>query len=49
MIAVDFGYSDPPVTQLRPDRLIGHLSELAAAVWELAAATPVAVRPGLGR
>ena len=37
MIAVDFGYSDPPVAQLGPDRLIGHFSELATAVLELAA------------
>jgi phosphoglycolate phosphatase len=36
MVAVDFGYSDPPVARLRPDRLIGHFSELPAAVFELA-------------
>jgi phosphoglycolate phosphatase len=36
MVAVDFGYSDPPVAQLNPDRLIGHFDELAAAVLALA-------------
>ena len=35
VVAVDFGYSDPPVAQLGPDRLIGHFDELAAAVLEL--------------
>jgi phosphoglycolate phosphatase len=38
VIAVEFGYSDPPVAQLRPDRLIGHFDELVAAVLELAPA-----------
>ena len=32
VIAVDFGYSDAPVAQLRPDRVISHFSELPAAV-----------------
>lgn len=36
VVAVDFGYSDPPVTKLSPDRLISHYRDLAAAVWELA-------------
>jgi phosphoglycolate phosphatase len=31
-IAVDFGYSDVPVAALRPDRVISHFDELAAAV-----------------
>jgi phosphoglycolate phosphatase len=35
IVAVEFGYSDPPVAELGPDRLIGHFSELAAAVLEL--------------
>jgi phosphoglycolate phosphatase len=35
VVAVDFGYSDPPVAQLGPDRLIGHFDELASAVLEL--------------
>jgi phosphoglycolate phosphatase len=36
VVAVDFGYSDPPVARLGPDRLIGHFDELAAAVLGLA-------------
>jgi phosphoglycolate phosphatase len=36
MVAVDFGYSDPPVARLGPDRLIGHFNDLAAVVRELA-------------
>ena len=36
MVAVEFGYREPPVARLRPDRLIGHFSELPAAVFELA-------------
>jgi len=36
VVAVEFGYSDPPVAALGPDRLIGHFNELAAAVLELA-------------
>ena len=36
VVAVEFGYSDPPVTELRPDRLIGHFRDLAKAVWALA-------------
>ena len=36
VIAVDFGYSDPPVTRLSPDRLISHYRDLPAAIWELA-------------
>jgi phosphoglycolate phosphatase len=41
VVAVDFGYSDPPVAKLKPDRLIGHFSELVPALMELA--------PNLGR
>ena len=40
VVAVDFGYSETPVADLGPDRLIGHFDELAAAVLELAARTP---------
>jgi len=40
MVAVDFGYSDPPVAQLNPDRLIGHFDELSAAVLALAPRRP---------
>ena len=38
VVAVDFGYSETPVTELGPDRLISHFDELAAAVLELAPA-----------
>jgi phosphoglycolate phosphatase len=31
VIAVDFGYTDVPVAELGPDRVISHFSELAAA------------------
>jgi len=47
VVAVDFGYSDPPVAQLGPDRLIGHFNELAAAVLELAPGPPHPGRRGL--
>lgn len=32
VIAVDFGYTETPVTQLGPDRVIGHFADLPAAV-----------------
>jgi phosphoglycolate phosphatase len=32
VIAVDFGYSDVPVADFAPDRIIGHFSQLPAAV-----------------
>jgi phosphoglycolate phosphatase len=35
VIAVDFGYSDPPVKTFEPDRLISHFDELPAAVTAL--------------
>ncbi|MGI8527223.1 MAG: HAD family hydrolase [Pseudolabrys sp.] len=35
VIAVDFGYSEPPVAEFRPDRLISNFAALAAAVTEL--------------
>jgi phosphoglycolate phosphatase len=35
VIAVDFGYTDIPVSQLGPDRVIGHFDELPAMVFEL--------------
>jgi phosphoglycolate phosphatase len=37
VVAVDFGYTDTPVAQLGPDRIIGHFRELPAAVFDLAA------------
>jgi phosphoglycolate phosphatase len=35
VIAVDFGYTDTPVAQLKPDRVIGHFDMLPGAVFEL--------------
>ena len=32
VIAVDFGYSEDPVTSYAPDRVIGDFSQLPAAV-----------------
>jgi len=37
VIAVDFGYSDPPVAKLGPDRIISHFAALPAIVSELLA------------
>jgi phosphoglycolate phosphatase len=36
VIGVEFGYTDVPIAELRPDRLIGHMKELPAAVASLA-------------
>jgi phosphoglycolate phosphatase len=41
VVAVDFGYSETPIGELRPDRLISHFNELADAVFALA-------RPDMG-
>lgn len=38
VVAVDFGYSEPPVAELNPDRLISHYDELVAAVSAVAPA-----------
>ena len=38
VIAVDFGYTDRPVSELGPDRIISHFAQLPAAVAELCAA-----------
>ncbi|MSO68554.1 MAG: phosphoglycolate phosphatase, partial [Pseudolabrys sp.] len=32
VIAVDFGYSERPVSELEPDRVISHFAQLPAAV-----------------
>jgi phosphoglycolate phosphatase len=40
VVAVDFGYTDTPVAQLGPDRIIGHFSDLPAMVFDLAKARP---------
>jgi phosphoglycolate phosphatase len=37
VVAVDFGYTDRPVAELDPDRIISHFSELPAAIRELVA------------
>jgi phosphoglycolate phosphatase len=36
VIGVEFGYTDVPIAELRPDRLIGHMRELPWAVGSLA-------------
>jgi len=36
VVAVDFGYSETPIRDLRPDRLISHFNDLADAVLALA-------------
>jgi phosphoglycolate phosphatase len=36
IVAVDFGYSETPIRELRPDRLISHFNELVDAVYALA-------------
>jgi phosphoglycolate phosphatase len=41
VIGVEFGYTDVPIAELKPDRLIGHFRDLPAAVHSLiGAATP---------
>jgi phosphoglycolate phosphatase len=35
VVAVDFGYTETPVTELGPDRVIGHFNELVDAVAAL--------------
>ncbi|MBR1194312.1 HAD-IA family hydrolase [Bradyrhizobium sp. AUGA SZCCT0160] len=39
VIGVEFGYTDVPIAELKPDRLIGHFRELPAAVNSLIGAT----------
>ena len=38
VIGVEFGYTDIPIAELKPDRLINHMRELPAAVGSLTAA-----------
>jgi phosphoglycolate phosphatase len=40
VIGVEFGYTDVPIAELKPDRLIGHMRELPAAVESLGKAQP---------
>ena len=35
VIGVEFGYTEVPIAELKPDRLIGHMRELPAAVEDL--------------
>jgi phosphoglycolate phosphatase len=37
VVGVDFGYTDVPMAELKPDRLIGHMRDLPAAVESLLA------------
>jgi phosphoglycolate phosphatase len=39
VIGVEFGYTDVPIAELKPDRLIGHMRELPAAVGSLSGPT----------
>ncbi|MGY3614565.1 phosphoglycolate phosphatase [Bradyrhizobium sp. USDA 10063] len=41
VIGVEFGYTDIPIAELKPDRLIGHMRELPAAVDSLAKAVNI--------
>jgi phosphoglycolate phosphatase len=45
VIAVDFGYTDVPVAQLHPDRVIGHFDQLWAAVGSIVAEGRASVSP----
>ena len=40
VVAVDFGYTETPVSQLGPDRIISRFDDLPAAVRELLACRP---------
>jgi phosphoglycolate phosphatase len=44
VVGVDFGYTDVPMADLRPDRLIGHMRDLPAAVESLLAERPSSLR-----
>ena len=37
VVAVDFGYSETPVSRLRPDRIISRYQDLPATIFDLAA------------
>ena len=39
VIGVEFGYTEVPIAELKPDRLISHMRELPAAVHSLTSAT----------
>jgi phosphoglycolate phosphatase len=40
VIGVEFGYTDIPIAELKPDRLIGHMRDLPAAVASLIGKKP---------
>ena len=40
VIGVEFGYTDVPIADLKPDRLIGHMRDLPAAVASLTPQSP---------
>jgi phosphoglycolate phosphatase len=40
VIGVEFGYTDVPIAELKPDRLIGHMRELPEAVGSLVGTAP---------
>src|SRR6185369_15213428 len=40
VIGVEFGYTDVPIAELKPDRLIGHMRDLPAAVASLSKVAP---------
>ena len=35
VIGVEFGYTEVPIAELKPDRLIGHFRDLSGAVHSL--------------
>jgi phosphoglycolate phosphatase len=45
IIAVDFGYSDVPVSSLKPDRVISAFADLSGAVNDLMTAPAKAPLP----
>ena len=44
VVGVDFGYTDVPMADLKPDRLIGHMRDLPAAVESLLAERRASLR-----
>jgi len=49
VIAVDFGYTDVPIADLRPDRIISSFAELPAVVLHLSSLPSVKQKPELRR
>jgi phosphoglycolate phosphatase len=37
IVAVDFGYTETPIAELAPDRIVSHFDELPAAIFDLLA------------